>query len=114
MSDTKETLELFKAAMTEPSDMLKSFVQPSTATTGLQVYDLEAPSKKLYPVLTPLRNSIARVSGGRAIQANWKAIVDINVGNTRAGVSEGKRGGLISHDLKEYIVTGKQIGRAHV
>ena len=85
-------------------------MQPSSATTGLQAYNLEAPSKKLYPVLTPLRNTIARVSGGFAIQANWKAITNINVGNVRAGVSEGKRGGVITHALSEYLASFRGFG----
>lgn len=105
------TLDLLKEAMSKGGDdVLKSFVQPSSATTGLQVYNLEAPSKKLYPVLTPLRNSIARVSGGRAIQANWKAITNINVTNTRAGVSEGKRGGIITHAQSEYFAAFRGFG----
>jgi hypothetical protein len=110
MSDTTETLALLKAAQASPDDMLKSFVQPSTATTGLQVYNLEAPSKKLFPILTPLRNTIARISGGRAIQANWKAITNINVGNVRAGISEGKRGAVITHAQSEYFAAFRGFG----
>jgi hypothetical protein len=71
MNTTQETLDLLKAAQAAPDDIIKSFVQPSTATTGLQAYNLEAPSKKLCPILTPLRNTIPRVGGGFAIQANW-------------------------------------------
>lgn len=107
---TNETLELLKSAQATPDDIIKSFVQPSTATTGLQAYNLEAPSKKLYPVLTPLRNTIARNSGGFAIQANWKAITNINVQNTRAGISEGKRGGKIQHDTQEYFASFRGFG----
>ena len=70
MSTTAETLELLKVAQQNPDDIIKSFVQPGSATTGLQAYNLEAPSKKLYPILTPLRNEIPRVGGGFAIQAN--------------------------------------------
>lgn len=98
-----EVLALVKSEQAKPNDLIKSFVQPSTATTGLQAYNLEAPSKKLYPVLTPLRNSIARIGGGYATQANWKAITSINVGNTRGGVSQGKRGGVIAHTQAEYL-----------
>lgn len=107
---TQETLELLKAAQTQSDDVIKSFVQPGSATTGLQAYNLEAPSKKLYPILTPLRNSIARIGGGFAIQANWKAITNINTGNVRAGVSEGKRGGVISHEQSEYMAAFRGYG----
>lgn len=109
-NNTQETLALLKAAQASPDDLIKSFVQPSSAVTGLQAYNLEAPSKKLYPVLTPLRNEIARVGGGFATQANWKAITNINVGNTRAGVAEGKRGGLINHEQSEYFAAFRGIG----
>lgn len=107
---TEETLALLKVAQAQPDDILKSFVQPSSATTGLQAYNLEAPSKKLTPVLTPLRNAIARIGGGFASQANWKAITNINVGNVRAGVSEGKRGGVITHSQSEYFAAFRGFG----
>lgn len=109
-NNSAETLELLKAAQNKPDDIIKSFVQPGSATTGLQAYNLEAPSKKLYPVLTPLRNSIPRVGGGFATQANWKAITNINVGNQRAGVSEGQRGGVINHQLKEMFAAFRGFG----
>lgn len=110
--NVNETLELLKAAQANASaDILaKNFTQPSTATTGLQAYDLEAPSKKLYPVLTPLRNKLPRVGGGYAIQANWKAITGINSTAVRAGVAEGKRGGQVSHTLSEYLAAYRGIG----
>mgnify|MGYP000054699818 CR=1 FL=1 len=107
---TAETLELMKVAQSSPDPLIKSFVQPGTATTGVQAYNLEAPSKKLYPVDTPLRNSIARVPGGYAIQANWKAITNINVQNVRAGVSEGNRGGVINHALTENFAAFRGFG----
>lgn len=107
---TQETLALLKVAQSSPDDLIKSFVQPSSATTGLQAYNLEAPSKKLYPVLTPLRNAIPRIGGGFAIQANWRAITNINAANVRAGVSEGKRGGIISHTSSEYLAAFRGFG----
>jgi hypothetical protein len=100
---TQETLDALKAAQSAPSDLVKSFVQPGSATTGLHAYNLEAPSKKLYPVLTPLRNSLARVMGGFGTQANWKSITQINNANVRGGVSDGKRGGVIDHTLTEHF-----------
>ena len=107
---TQETIDLLKVAQSNPDDLIKSFVQPSTATTGLQAYNLEAPSKKLYPVLTPLRNMIPRIGGGFAIQANWKVITNINVGNMRAGVGEGKRGGVINHEDADYMAAFRGFG----
>ncbi|MEN6630532.1 MAG: hypothetical protein ABFC42_12900 [Sulfuricella sp.] len=107
---TEETLALLKVAQSTPDDLIKSFTQPASATAGLQAYNLEAPSKKLFPVLTPLRNTIARISGGYASQANWKAITNINVGNVRGGVAEGKRGGAITHAQAEYFAAFRGFG----
>jgi len=107
---TAETLALLKVAQSQPDDIIKTFAAPGSATTGLQAYNLEAPSLKLWPVLTPLRNSIARIGGGFATQANWKAITNINAGNTRAGIAEGKRGGTITHTLSEYFAAFRGYG----
>ena len=109
---TEETIQLVKAAQGVPmsDDLTKNFTQPGSATTGLQAYNLEAPSKKLVPVLTPLRNMIPRRGGGFAIQANWKAITGINTAAMRAGVAEGKRGGQITHSLSEYFAAFRGIG----
>ena len=106
-----ELLALVKTAQAKAVDELtKNFNQPGTSTSGIQGYDLEAPSKKLYPVLAPLRNTIPRVGGGFAIQANWKAITGINTTRVRAGVSEGQRGGQIQHTSAEYFAAYRGIG----
>ena len=83
-ANLEQTLDAMKSAQASAMEnqfLAKSFTQPGTATTGLQAYNLEAPSKKFIPIQTPLRNSIARVTGGFAIQANWKVITNINVQN---------------------------------
>ena len=99
-----ETLALMKAAQSTPlDDIAKNFVQPSTATTGFQLYNLQAPSLKLYPLLTPLRNMISRVSGGFAIQANWKSVTGINSSGLRMGLTEGGRSGVIQQTLLESL-----------
>lgn len=109
---TVETLELLKAAQAKASDatLAKAFTQSANATTGLTAYDLEAPAKTLYPVLTPLRNELPRVGGGLGIQANWKAVTGINVNNMSAGVSEGNRGGVIATSVEDYLAAYKGIG----
>lgn len=109
-NSTQDTLALLKAAQQSPDEILKSFAQPGSATTGIQAYNLEGPAKTFVPIATPLRNSIPRQSGGFAIQANWKAITNINVNNQRAGVSEGKRGGVIQHQLNEYFAAFRGFG----
>ena len=106
----KDTLDLIKVARTQPDDIIKAFTQPGSATTGIQAYNLQAPSLKLYPVLTPFRNRIPRISGGYAIQANWKAFTAINPLGVRGGLQEGKRGGIIGATQGEYLAAFKGIG----
>lgn len=109
-----ETLNLLKASLAAkaavPDEILKAFTQSGSATTGLTFYDLEAPAKTIYPVITPLRNRIPRVGGGAGIQANWKAITAINTNRMRAGVSEGNRGGVIATQVVDYNAAYKGIG----
>lgn len=112
-ANLEQTLDAMKAAQAsamQNTDLTKSFTQPGSATTGIQAYDLEGPSKKFYPVQTPLRNSIPRVTGGYAIQANWKVITNINVQNQRAGVGEGQRGGKIQHQVEDYFASFRGFG----
>lgn len=105
-------MELVKAAQSTPlpDALAKSWTQSASATTGLTMYDLEAPAKLLYPVLTPLRNSIPRDFSGLGIQANWKAITGINISQISGGVGFGQRGGVISTSTQDYAASFKAIG----
>lgn len=94
-----------------PETLAKStFSQSGSATSGLTFYDLELGAKFLYPVLTPLRNEIPRVSGKGGIQANWRAVTKINSTGVRIGVSGGNRGGVIAVTTKDYTASYKGIG----
>jgi hypothetical protein len=115
---TAQTLDAFKQAQKSPvADPLfaallakSTFVQPGSATSGLNFYDLEPGAKLLFPVLTPLRNDIPRVSGRGGIQANWRAVTGINTGSVRAGISAGNRGGVIAVTTQDYVAVYKGIG----
>jgi hypothetical protein len=76
----KETLDLVKGAL--QAGATDPVAKAITQATGLVAYNLEAPSKKLFPVLTPLRNKIPRKGGGDGTAVNWKAVTKINSGNT--------------------------------
>ena len=54
-----------------PGDPLakSTFSESTSPTSGLTYYDLETGAKFVYPLLTPLRNEIPRVSGKGGIQA---------------------------------------------
>lgn len=96
---------------TLPEALAKStFSQSSSATSGLTFYDLEAGAKFLYPVLTPLRNEIPRVSGKGGIQANWRAVTGINTTNIQIGVSGGNRGAVMVVSTEDYAAAYKGIG----
>ena len=87
-----------------------TFTEPSSAIDGLNYYDLELGAKFLYPVLTPLRNEIPRVSGKGGIQANWRAITGINTSGLRVGVSVGHRNAYQAISYQDYIAVYKGMG----
>jgi hypothetical protein len=109
--DVNQTLELVRKALATPDESIQrtaGWQQPTSAVTGLATYNLEAPAKLLYPVLSPLRNEIPRVVGQPGIQANWRAITGINTTKVHAGVGEGERGGVITHTTSPYYAAFKQ------
>ena len=87
-----------------------TFAQSGTSTSGLTFYDLEAGAKFLYPVLTPLRNMIPRVSGKGGIEAAWRAVTAINTAGLRIGVSGGNRGAVQAIGTTDYTAAYKGIG----
>lgn len=91
-------------------DILKAFVQPGSATSGLAQYDLEQGARLLYPVTTIFRNMIPRLTGGTGIQANWRAVTAINPGNLNIGLSEGHRGGFMSQTVADRFAAFKTSG----
>jgi hypothetical protein len=87
-----------------------TFAESASATSGLTYYDLEPGARLLFPVLTPLRNSIPRVSGKGGVQAAWRAITAVNSSGLRIGVSGGNRGGVAAMTTKDYIANYKGLG----
>lgn len=99
---TQRTLELLKGL-----DLAKATIQTST---GLVNYDLTGPAKKLYPVLSPLRNALPRVMGNGDSATRWKAITGVNTANLSPGVSEGHRGGRITISEQDYTAAYAGLG----
>lgn len=112
MGDITELQQLIKSAQANPipDAIAKAFTQSGSPTTGLTAYDLEQGAKVLYPVLTPLRNSIPRVKGDGGTATNWKAITGINTNRLAGGVSQGNRGGVIATTTKDYTAPYRGIG----
>ncbi len=111
-TDLQEVLSNLKTAQQQPlgSLMKSTFTESMSATSGLTFYDLELGAKFLYPVPTPLRNSIPRVSGKGGIQANWRSIVAVNTQGLRFGVSNANRGGVLAVATQDYSAAYKGIG----
>ncbi len=119
-TDSQDVLDRIKTAQSRPlgdprfKNLIglekSTFAQSSNATSGLTFYDLELGAKFLYPVLTPLRNMIPRVSGKGGIQAAWRAITAINTTGLRFGVSSANRGGVLAVATQDYTATYKGIG----
>ena len=100
---TQQTIELAKQAL---QGGLAKDATVAGYTTGLGItgYNLEAPAKSLFPVLSPFRNVIPRVKAPiGAPAAHWKAITGINVGNARATTAFGNAGALVQTSEKDFV-----------
>src|SRR5271167_4402844 len=102
---TQETLGLMK-------DSLSKSV---TVATGLTNYDLQAPAKNLYPIITPLRNSLPRVqrlNPGDA--ARWRTVGAITGSGYDAigWIPEGQRSASMSYSatpmVAPYVTLGEE------
>ena len=119
-TDVQDVLDRLKTAQQQPlgDPRFKSliglekstFSQSASTISGLTFYDLQLGAKFLYPVLTPLRNMIPRVSGKGGIQAAWRAITAINTTGLRFGVSSANRGGVLAVTTRDYTANYKGIG----
>jgi hypothetical protein len=119
-TNVQDVLDMLKTAQQKPlgDPRFKSlvglekstFTENASATSGLTFYDLELGAKFLYPVLTPLRNAIPRVSAKGGVQAAWRAITAINTTGLRFGVSAANRGGVMAVQTKDYTANYKGIG----
>lgn len=109
--ELRKTLEELTAARGTPSaELMKAWTQSASAIQGITAYDLEAPAKRLYPVITPIRNRVPRNTGGMGIQANWRAVTGINTAGLSAGVSGGNRGGIIATSTSNNIAAFAGLG----
>ncbi len=78
---------------------------------GLNAVDLRGPAVNLFPVLTPLRNTLPRELSQQGDTATrWKAITAVNTGIVTAGVAEGRRGGEISVTEQDFLATYAGLG----
>ena len=116
-TDVQEVLAGLKSAQQKPLNSMiggaltkSTFTEGMSQTSGLTFYDLELGAKFVYPVLTPLRNMIPRVSGKGGLAANWRSITAINTQGLRFGVSAANRGGVLAVATQDYSAAYKGLG----
>jgi hypothetical protein len=112
INPTKETLELTRQALGRGQGALRKGV---TISSGLTWYDLQAPAKNLYPVITPLRNSIPRVRRANASDAaRWRQVNSITGSgfDSMGWIPEGQRSGTMSYSTSQksaaYVTIGEE------
>lgn len=108
---TDQTLEIIKGSLAKPDDTLSKTISTGT---GLVAFDLQAPAKNLYPVVTPIRNRLPRVGGGTGTATNWRQVSSI-VGSgfdAMGWVPEGQRSGQMSYvtanKSASYVTIGEE------
>ena len=113
MALTDDTLQAIKGALAKSDEVAKAS-NTINVGSGLVYYDLQAPSKKLYPVYTPLVQRIPRVTGAGGTATNWKVINNIvGSGYDAFGyVPEGQRAGAMTISAASksasYITIGEE------
>ncbi len=105
---TEETLRLTKEALSD-----NSLAKNVSLATGLSAYDLQAPAKNLFPIVTPLRNSLPRVgrlNPGDA--ARWRTITSITGSGYDAmgWVPEGQRTASMSYSAQPQVAPYLTLG----
>ena len=108
LQTTEETLRLTKEALSD-----NALAKNVTLSTGLSAYDLQAPAKNLFPIVTPLRNSlprVARLNPGDA--ARWRTITSIlGSGYDAMGwVPEGQRTASMSYSAQAQVAPYLTLG----
>src|SRR6185369_7280436 len=104
INPTQETLGLMK----------NSLSKAVTISSGLVAYDLQSPAKNIYPVVTPLRNSIPRVARNTGDAARWKQVSALTGSGYDAmgWVPEGQRSGTMSYTTASKSASYMTIGDA--
>lgn len=109
---TAETLELAKAALAKGPTLVPGGLQKGISLAeNLVGINLEAPSKKLFPVYSPLRNRVSRraaVFGATA--TSWKSVKKINSTKVLAQVAERLRNAAITTLTESKSATFKSFG----
>jgi hypothetical protein len=114
---TQDTLNATKAAISTglsgAGQGSENSLQKNLSTlSNIYGFDLQAPAKNLYPVLTPVRNLIPREFDGFGTATNWKVITNL-LGSAYladAGIPEGQRAGLMNYTAVNRTASYVSIG----
>lgn len=106
---SQDTLALVKRALANPSQSLAKSISTGT---GLVAIDLQAPAKNLYPIITPLRNTLPRVAGGTGLSTQWRQVSAITGSgyDSMGWVPEGQRAGRMSYTTASKAASFVTIG----
>jgi hypothetical protein len=102
--------ELLKALV---SDYREAMMKAGVSTAlGYNFYDLRGPAYLIYPLNTPLRNSLPRwgkVNAGYGTAVNWK-YTSLGPGTSYAGAKEGERVAYATPNENNAIATYSELG----
>jgi hypothetical protein len=107
-----ETIGIVRRTISPDDELLAKagWTAPGSFPNGIQNWNLEPSAKSLFPVLTPLRNRIPRMTTEGGIQASWKAITGINTGLIEPGLSDGNRGAAVVTSTADYNAVFREYG----
>lgn len=107
---TTETLGMLKGVY--QSGPLAKAGNTVTTAAGLVNYDLQAPAKNLYPIITILSKKIPRVKGKGGTATNWKQVNNLfGSGFDAMGwVPEGQRSGVMTLDVSDKAASYRTLG----
>lgn len=113
---SQETIDLAKQAFANgPTALAKDATTTGiTVGTGLVGYELEAPAKSLYPVVTKFRNRVARKKAPVGSTAsNWRAITAVNVAQASPFSGFGNAGTVIQTKEQDFSAAYKPLSLGH-
>ena len=106
----QEVLQLINKAQSALGE--NTLQKTLTTSSNIINYDLQAPAKNLYPVITPLRNRIPRVPGQGGTATNWKAIFGLTGSGVKSmpWIPEGQRSGRMSYSAIDKAASYRTLG----
>jgi hypothetical protein len=111
---TQEALDMIKGVYGAGPVDAGMLTKTISTGTGIVGYDLQAPAKSLYPVVTPIRNRLPRVMGPTGTATHWVQInAIIGSGYDAMGwVPEGQRAAQMSYNTSAksapYVTLGEE------